>query len=89
VTSDSARTVVPFFSVYSASKAAVEALSDGLRMEQAKYGVSVVLFNPGSGQAGLTPLCGRQQQYHLEMAAQMRKEENGSKAGKYFEKCSR
>ena len=41
------RVVFPGMGVYSASKFAVEALSDALRMELAQFGVSVVLIEPG------------------------------------------
>lgn len=41
------RVVFPGMGVYSASKFALEALSDALRMEVAPFGVSVVLVEPG------------------------------------------
>jgi NAD(P)-dependent dehydrogenase (short-subunit alcohol dehydrogenase family) len=41
------RVVFPGMGVYSASKFALEALSDALRMELAPFGVSVVLIEPG------------------------------------------
>jgi NAD(P)-dependent dehydrogenase (short-subunit alcohol dehydrogenase family) len=41
------RVVFPGMGVYSASKFALEALSDALRMEVAPFGVSVVLIEPG------------------------------------------
>jgi NADP-dependent 3-hydroxy acid dehydrogenase YdfG len=41
------RVTVPFFSVYGASKHAVEALSDGYRYELFQLGIDVVLVQPG------------------------------------------
>lgn len=41
------RTSFPFYGAYSASKHAVEALSDALRMELAPLGINVVLVEPG------------------------------------------
>jgi len=41
------RVVFPGMGVYSASKFAIEALSDALRMELAPFGVNVVLVEPG------------------------------------------
>ena len=38
---------IPFQGIYSASKAALEALSDALRLELAPFGVRVVLVQPG------------------------------------------
>ncbi len=38
----------PLFAVYSASKHAVEALSEGLRFELLPFGIRVVLIEPGS-----------------------------------------
>lgn len=43
----SGRMVNPFVSAYAASKHAVEALSDGLRMELAEWGIHVALVEPG------------------------------------------
>jgi NAD(P)-dependent dehydrogenase (short-subunit alcohol dehydrogenase family) len=37
----------PFASAYSSSKAALHSLSDGLRMELAPFGISVVMIQPG------------------------------------------
>ena len=38
------------------TKAALLSLSNGMRMELSKYGVDVILFNPGD-HPGETPLC--------------------------------
>jgi short-subunit dehydrogenase len=47
VSSTSGRITFPFFGAYSASKYALEALSDALRMELQPFGVRVVLVEPG------------------------------------------
>ncbi len=41
------------------NQAALRSLSAGMRMELSKFGVAVVLFNPGDHPAG-TPLCAGQ-----------------------------
>jgi NAD(P)-dependent dehydrogenase (short-subunit alcohol dehydrogenase family) len=51
VSSVSGVTPTPFASPYCASKAAVNALSDSLRMELAPFGVSVVTIQPGGIQS--------------------------------------
>ena len=51
---------LPTLSLYTATKAAVLSLSEGMRMECAKLGVDVVLFNPGDHPKG-TPLCSGQE----------------------------
>lgn len=48
VSSHCAFATLPGLSVYGASKAAVQALTDGLRVEMSKYDVSVISFVPGS-----------------------------------------
>ncbi|WP_373845258.1 SDR family oxidoreductase [Clostridium sp.] len=45
---------VPFQSFYSASKCAMEALMEGLRMELKPFGIKVVLIEPGDTQTGFT-----------------------------------
>lgn len=47
VSSIGGRVTMPLFGVYSASKYAVEALSDALRMELFAFGIRVVLIEPG------------------------------------------
>jgi len=47
---------LPTLSIYTATKAALFSLSNGMRMELAKYDVKVILFNPGD-HPGETPLC--------------------------------
>lgn len=50
---------LPMLSVYTATKAALKSYSAGLRMEMRKFGIHVVLFNPGDHPEG-TPLCAGQ-----------------------------
>jgi short-subunit dehydrogenase len=49
---------VPFQAHYSASKFAVEGLSEGLRLEVARFGIKVVLIEPGDFKTGF-PSCRR------------------------------
>jgi len=49
----------PFFSIYGASKFAVEALTDGLRYEVSQLGIDVTLVQPS---AYLTPMYAKVQQ---------------------------
>jgi NAD(P)-dependent dehydrogenase (short-subunit alcohol dehydrogenase family) len=48
ISSLSGRVVFPFFGTYSASKFAVEALTDALRRELSIYGIAVVAIEPGN-----------------------------------------
>ena len=50
---------LPTLTMYTASKAALRSMSAGMRMELGKYGVDVVMFNPGD-HPGETPLCAGQ-----------------------------
>lgn len=52
----------PYLSAYSASKHAVEALSDSARRELIPYGVDVIVVGPG---AVKTPIWGKAQRYDL------------------------
>ena len=52
----------PYLSAYSASKHAVEALSDSARRELIPYGVDVIIVGPG---AVKTPIWGKANQYDL------------------------
>ncbi len=54
VSSIGGRVTFPFFGAYHASKYAVEALSDCLRMEAAPLGVSVSLVEPGPIRSGFS-----------------------------------
>ena len=47
---------LPTLSIYTATKAALMSLTNGLRMELSKYDIDVILFNPGD-HPGETPLC--------------------------------
>lgn len=47
ISSAAGRIATPFMGPYSASKFAVEALSDSMRVELARFGVKVVLIEPG------------------------------------------
>ncbi|MEW2624345.1 SDR family NAD(P)-dependent oxidoreductase [Streptomyces sp. NPDC048106] len=48
LTAGTARAAGPFYAPISASKAAVQSLSDALRLELAHFGVSVVVIEPGA-----------------------------------------
>ena len=52
VSSVSGRVVAPFSGAYSASKFALEAISDALRLELSPFGVQVVLIEPGPIRTG-------------------------------------
>jgi NAD(P)-dependent dehydrogenase (short-subunit alcohol dehydrogenase family) len=54
ISSIAGRVVFPFGGAYNASKFAVEALSDALRMELALFGVKVILIEPGAIRTGFT-----------------------------------
>lgn len=48
ITSHCSQACLPGLAVYGATKAALTAWSDGLRVEMGKYGVNVITFIPGS-----------------------------------------
>jgi short-subunit dehydrogenase len=52
VSSVAGRIVTPFMGPYAASKFALEALSDALRLELSPYGVHVILIEPGPIRTG-------------------------------------
>jgi short-subunit dehydrogenase len=52
VSSTGGRITFPFFGAYHASKYALEAMSDALRMELAPFGVRVVVIEPGPVESG-------------------------------------
>ena len=51
---------LPTLSLYTATKAGVLSLSEGMRMELKRFGIDVILFNPGDFPQG-TPLCSGQE----------------------------
>ncbi len=55
ITSSSIIAAVPFYSAYRASKAAVSAFGDSLRVEVAPFGIRVVEILPGPGRHGHVP----------------------------------
>lgn len=63
---------LPTLSLYTASKAALLSLSDGMRMELKKYGVDVILFNPGD-YPDKTPLCSGQVVHYDNMFSDVNK----------------
>ena len=58
--------------MYTASKAALRSMSAGMRMELGKYGVDVVMFNPGD-HPGETPLCAGQDIHYAAMEREVNK----------------
>lgn len=60
------RIAIPWASVYSASKHAVEALSDALRLELAPQGIRVAVIEPGFVKTGLPGAMWRGAQRTLE-----------------------
>ena len=61
---------LPTLSVYTATKAALMSLTNGMRMELSKYGIDVILFNPGD-HPGETPLCFGQNVHYEAMKAEV------------------
>ena len=56
---------LPTLSLYTATKAGVKSLSEGMRMELKRFGVDVILFNPGDHPRE-TPLCaGQKENYEV------------------------
>lgn len=68
VSSGSGRVSTPMMGPYSASKYALEALSDALRSELRRFGVDVVVIEPGGMQ---TPLIGKEQAQLRELLGQL------------------
>jgi len=60
---------VPFHAHYSASKFAIEGLSEGLRQEVRRFGVHVSLIEPGDFKTGTTAACERAARGLAEYAA--------------------
>ena len=62
---------LPTLSIYTATKAALMSLTNGMRMELLKYGVEVILFNPGDF-PGETPLCFGQSTHYNAMEKEVK-----------------
>lgn len=54
------RVVIPFIGLYNASKFALEAMSDALRMETRPFGVQVIVVKPGSTRTNFNAVATRQ-----------------------------
>ncbi|MCC7385614.1 MAG: SDR family NAD(P)-dependent oxidoreductase [Deltaproteobacteria bacterium] len=63
---------LPFFGGYSASKYAVEAISDAMRMELAPFGVRVSLVEPAIVATGFVDACVRSLRAHAERGSRWR-----------------
>jgi NAD(P)-dependent dehydrogenase (short-subunit alcohol dehydrogenase family) len=72
VSSSSGRLAAPFAGPYCASKFAVEALADSLRVELRPWGIEVALIEPGAVD---TPIWGKTQRYADELEARLSEEE--------------
>lgn len=66
VSSVNGRLVTPFVAPYAASKFALEALSDGLRMELARWRIPVVVIEPGSVRTPIWETSAARAQQNLE-----------------------
>ena len=75
----------PTLAVYTSTKAALLRLSEGMRAELSKFGVDVVLFNPGD-HPNNTPLCAFQQANFLAMGPEVKSAyANHPRVIQYFE----
>jgi NAD(P)-dependent dehydrogenase (short-subunit alcohol dehydrogenase family) len=78
---------MPTLSIYTATKAALRSLSAGMRMELARFGVHVVLLNPGDHPSE-TPLCSGQNHNYDIMKKEVAGIEDAEQSiNKYFEAC--
>ncbi|XP_065169213.1 retinol dehydrogenase 7 [Atheta coriaria] len=84
VSSHCALESLPGLSVYGASKAAIKGLTDSLRVELGKYGVTVISFIPGSFPTQSNILA-RQMDYVYEMRSAFTKEQEEF-YGDYFQR---
>jgi len=75
---------LPTLTMYTASKAALRSMSAGMRMELGKYGVDVVMFNPGD-HPGETPLCAGQDIHYAAMEREVNAISDAEKVLKHFE----
>ncbi|KAK6638778.1 hypothetical protein RUM43_007047 [Polyplax serrata] len=87
VTSHCAYTNLPTLTVYGATKAALQSWSDGLRMEQQKYGVKIISFVPGSFASQSNIMTS--QQFHSEEMEKAFGEEDRKFYGAYFNEFNR
>jgi nucleoside-diphosphate-sugar epimerase len=72
VSSTNGRVVSPFMGAYSASKFALEALSDALRLETAPFGISVIIVQPGSVKTPFADRAKQQLEHAKSEAAEYR-----------------
>ncbi|XP_046401754.1 D-beta-hydroxybutyrate dehydrogenase, mitochondrial [Ischnura elegans] len=84
VSSHCAQATLPGLAVYGATKAGIEAWSDGLRMELQKYGINVITVLPGSF-SQRSNIGGQQGEFAAEMRAAMNQEQKDF-YGEYFER---
>ena len=81
---------MPSLSVYTATKSALRSLSAGMRMELDKFGVKVIMFNPGD-HPEKTPLCSAptQRRFYADFiepeVAKIPDYESGSGIKRYFD----
>ena len=72
VSSVSGRSALPFMGAYAASKFALEAMADAMRIELHRWGIRVSLIEPGAVE---TPLLDKNQQWLSRLESQMTNEE--------------
>ena len=63
------RISLPFMGIYSASKFALEAVSDAMRVELAQHGIRVSLVEPGPIETRFSVNCAGSGETHLDMSA--------------------
>ena len=70
ITSPCAETHLPMASVYGATKAGLDTISDSLRIEASGHGVNMVLLDPGEI-LSLTPFASRQGSHYKAMETEL------------------